>query len=383
MHYFISAGEPSGDLHGSNLVKALRKADPSARFSGFGGDKMSAAGCKLLYPLCNHPVMGLMAVFLHLFTFMRLARRARLFFRNEKPDALILIDYPGFHWHLAKRAKWEGVPVFYFVPPQLWAWAGWRVRKMRRNVDCVLSALPFEHDWFKARGVDSIYIGHPYFDELGERTLDLGFMESQAGKPGRMIALLPGSRTAEVNRNCADMLDAACRVYRRFPETRFVVAAYKESQAALVRERIISRDVPVEVHVGRTSEIIAGCEVALSVSGSVSLELMYRLKPTAIVYRSSHLMKFFVKLLVKIKYATLVNLLADEAVYPEFLGTDSKAVAIADQLGIWLGDLNAAGVCVRKLEKILADVAEPGACERAAAILRERLQTPMTLRRAA
>src|SRR6266508_1929366 len=158
MHLFISAGEPSGDLHGANLIRALKRLEPSIRFSGFGGDKMEAAGCKLLYPLTKLAVMWFLRAILNIFTFIRLLKRAKRFFRDEKPDAVIVIDFPGFHWQVAKRAHAQGIPVYYFVPPQLWAWAGWRIEKMKKWVRHVLSALPFEDDWYCERGMPSTYI---------------------------------------------------------------------------------------------------------------------------------------------------------------------------------------------------------------------------------
>src|SRR4051794_631650 len=126
MHVFVSAGEPSGDLHGANLILELKRLDPDVRLSGFGGDRMAAAGCQLLYPLCKHSVMWFLQVVKQIFTFIRLLDQAQEFFRRERPDVVVVIDYPGFHWKLAERAKAEGIPVVYFVPPQIWAWAQWR-----------------------------------------------------------------------------------------------------------------------------------------------------------------------------------------------------------------------------------------------------------------
>jgi len=153
MRIFLSAGEPSGDLHGSHLARALRQAHPGVDCVGFGGERMEAAGCRLLYPLCRHALMGFVRVFAHLAALARLLRQADAFFEEQRPDAVVLIDFPGFHWWLARRAKAHGIPVFYFVPPQLWAWAGWRVKKVKRTVDLWLCSLPFEPTWSRARGV--------------------------------------------------------------------------------------------------------------------------------------------------------------------------------------------------------------------------------------
>ncbi len=180
MRIFLSAGEPSGDLHAANLVEALKKRLPDAEFVGFGGPHLERSGARVLYPLVDLAVMWFGRVLLNLHKFIRLAGDAERYFRDEKPDAVVLIDYPGFHWALAKRAKRQGVPVVYFVPPQIWAWAGWRVKKMKRYVDHVLCSLPFEPRWYHDRGVPgAVYIGHPYFDELIHRKVDQTFVDAQ------------------------------------------------------------------------------------------------------------------------------------------------------------------------------------------------------------
>src|SRR5262249_7138344 len=163
---FLSAGEPSGDLHGANLVRTLRRLRPDIECIGFGGEQMERAGCRLLYPLCQLAVMWFLRVLLNAHVFVKLLLQADRHFRRQRPDAVVLIDYPGFNWWIARRAHFHGIPVFYFVPPQLWGWAGWRVAKMRRFVDHVLCTLPFERQWYHERGVQAHYVGPPYFDEL-------------------------------------------------------------------------------------------------------------------------------------------------------------------------------------------------------------------------
>ncbi|QVL33347.1 lipid-A-disaccharide synthase [Telmatocola sphagniphila] len=366
MHYFVSAGEPSGDIHGHNLIKALRQKDPTARFSGFGGDQMRSVGCHLLYPLCNLSVMWFLRVFLNIITFLRLRSQATEFFQREKPDAVILIDFPGFHWHLAYRAKREGIPVFYFVPPQLWAWGAWRVQKMKDSVDCVLSALPFEHEWYLQNGVRSEFIGHPFYDNLEQKILDQDFLSRQKERPGRIVAILPGSRTQEVTRNFSDILDAACRVYREVPNTRFLVASYNDTQAEVARKKIIGRDLPIDVQVGRTSEIIESAECCIMVSGSVSLEVMYHLKPAVVVYRLSRIALRVGKAFMKVKYITLVNLLARKEIFPEFLTDHNAAIEISSIVTDWLTKPSSENSVTTQLAALKSEIAQSGACDRAA-----------------
>ena len=375
MHLFVSTGEPSGDLHGANLVKALRSHHPGVRVTGFGGDRMAAAGAELLYPLTKLAVMGVRRVVQNIRTFVRLGNQARQHFFSERPDAVVLIDYPGFHFALAKRAKAAGVPVYFFVPPQLWAWAGWRVRKVRRYFDGVLTALPFEDEWFRSRGVHTHYVGHPYFDELAAQRLDPAFLAGQRAKPGRVVGLLPGSRDQEVLGNFRGMLAAAARVHAARPDSRFLVAAFNGTQAALCREMAAGSGLPVEVHAGRTPEVIDLAEACVSVSGSVSLELMNRLKPTVIVYRGGKLLALASRFFLNVRYITMVNLLAEEPVYPEYAGSSDRSAEVAGHVVRWLNEPTAMAERVDKLRAVKAAVARPGACDRAAAFLLARNAT--------
>src|SRR5262249_23394703 len=276
MRIFISAGEPSGDLHAANLIRSLRKRLPEAQVTGFGGARMAEAGARLLYPLADLAVMWFLNVLLNLLTFVRLIFLADRFFRDERPDAVVLVDYPGLHWWLARRAKARGIPVFYFVPPQLWAWAGWRVRKVRKYIDLVLCSLPFEPAWYQARGVaGAVHVGHPYFDELADRPLDAAFLAEHRRRPGPLVTILPGSRTQEVLRNFPDMLRAANALARKRPGVRFAVACLHDRHKAMV-ERIIAESgdgegrpavASIEVDAGRTPELIRLARVAWAVAG--------------------------------------------------------------------------------------------------------------------
>jgi lipid-A-disaccharide synthase len=369
MHVFISAGEPSGDLHGATLIRELKKLEPNIRLTGFGGDRMAAAGCQLLYPLTKHSVMWVLQVVKQIFTFLDLLKKAQDFFRAERPDVVVVIDYPGFHWKLAARAKAEGIPVIYFVPPQIWAWARWRVKKMRRLFTHVLSALPFEHEWLTKRGVPSTYIGHPYFDELASQQLDDRFLGSERARPGVVIGVLPGSRNQEVIRNIPEMLRAARRIHAARPDTRFLVAAFNDHQAEMARAAIAPWQMPADVHVGHTPEIIALAECCIAVSGSVSLEMMYRRTPAVVVYRMRRFDLKMGKLLVKVPYITLVNLLANEEVYPEFPTDRDPSTAVAARVLELLNDPARREAVTRKLDTLCNEVAKPGACAAAARLI--------------
>src|SRR5688572_22075471 len=208
---FFSAGEPSGDLHGANLIRELAARDDVAAV-GFGGPLMAAAGCRLHADLTLLAVMGILPVLAKLPQFLKLLLKADRVFRTERPDAVVLIDFPGFNWWIARRAKRYGIPVFYHVPPQIWAWYTWRVRRMRKLVDHVLCGLEFETRWLKDHGCRATFVGHPYFDEVRRQSLDASFMDERRGRTGPLVAILPGSRTQEVVNNLPWQLKAAAHV---------------------------------------------------------------------------------------------------------------------------------------------------------------------------
>jgi lipid-A-disaccharide synthase len=373
MRIFISAGEPSGDLHGSNLTAALRRASPGVECVGFGGDRMAAAGCRLLYPLCDLAVVGFTRVATNAAAFVRLLRQGDAYFKEHRPDAVVLIDYPGFHWWLARRAKAHGIPVFYFVPPQLWAWAGWRVRKVRRFVDHVLCSLPFEEPWYRARGVAARYLGHPYFDELPRQQLDAAFVADQGRRPGTVVGLLPGSRRQEVEQNLTTLLGAARHVHAARPDTRFLVACYKPEHKSHAEGRLRGLGLPVEVHAGRTAEVIHLSKAVVAVSGSVGLELLYRGKPSVVVYHAPVLGLWVSRLLRTCPYISLVNLLADRELFPEFLTHRDEAAAVAERVLHWLNDEAAYREACAELTALRERVAQPGACARTARYILDAL----------
>jgi lipid-A-disaccharide synthase len=322
---FFSVGEPSGDHHGAALIRSLKDNSSDVRCVGYGGPIMRDAGCELHSDLTQQAVMGFVQAVKHLGEFLRLRKAAAQYFDRDKPDAVVLIDFPGFNWWIARTAKKRGIPVYYYCPPQLWAWAAWRIRKMRRLIDHVLCVLPFEADWFESRGLETTLVGHPFFDEERTRSVDEAFLDQQRelDRTTRLVLLLPGSRTQEVKDNFEDMLRTSDLIRQEVSDVRFAVAAYKESHAGMVRDAIQRFDekadsaLPIETYVGKTPELIRASTCCLSVSGSVSLQLLAHARPTVILYRISRVMFALQQKLRRIKYITLVNLLAADDIWPE------------------------------------------------------------------
>jgi lipid-A-disaccharide synthase len=399
MKVFFSVGEPSGDLHGANLIKELRQQNPGIECVGYGGPKMADAGCQLHADLTVLAVMWILRALLNLHHFWRLYRRAGDYFRDERPDAVVLIDYPGFNWWIARAAKKCGIPVFYYGVPQMWGWAGWRVRKMRRLVDHVLCKLPFEADWYRQRHCHATYLGHPYFDEVQRQRPDQAFLDAQSSRAGRLVTILPGSRTQEVVKNLQGFLITAAEIHRRVPDARFAIAGFNEKQAAMARGQVAGLDFPVDVFVGRTPELIRLSHCCLACSGSVSLELLAHAKPTVIMYRVGWLFytlgrTFF----MKVKFITLVNLMAaedpflrggakydpraasdDRVLFPEYLTYEDRSAEMAGQIVRWLTDDACYQARVRDLEALKQRYAAAGASNRAASYILQHLRPDAAL----
>jgi lipid-A-disaccharide synthase len=378
MHIFVSAGEPSGDLHGSNLIQALHHAQPDLLCSGFGGERMESAGAKLLYPMANLSVMWFPHVLKSVDTFLSLLKKADRFFRVQRPDALVMIDYPGFHWWLARKARKHGIPVFYFVPPQMWAWAGWRVQKIRRFVDHVVCSLPFEPAWYRQHGVTAHYFGHPYFDALARQTLDQQFLSRHDQQGDPIVAVLPGSRKQEIAMNFPSFVKAMRIIHACRPKTRFVVASFNEEQRSLAANHLLGQDLPVELHAGKTKEIIRLADACMSVSGSVGLELLHGGLPSVVAYRIPRHDAILAKLVMKTPYISLVNLLAGEELFPEFLSVGCRAEGIAEQILQWLDRPSMAQWVRAKLAALKQRVAFPGACRRTADFILDQLDREQT-----
>jgi lipid-A-disaccharide synthase len=400
LRIFFSVGEPSGDLHGANLIRQLRQRAPEIEAVGYGGPRMAAAGCQLHADLTALAVMWFLRALVNLHKFWNLVSQADRYFRHQRPDAVVLIDYPGFNWWIARRAKAHGIPVFYYVPPQVWAWARWRVKKMRRLTDHVLCALPFEATWFSQHGCNARFVGHPFFDEVQRQQLDEKFVEQSRHREGPLVTILPGSRNQEVQQNLQDFLKAAALIRAQIPNVRLAIAAFKPHQAEMARQEVAARGMPVEVYVGKTPELIRLADCCLACSGSVSLELLYQVKPTVILYRISRLAYVVQGFFRKVKYITLVNLLAaddpfaedsapsdpaqddaSKALYPEYLTSKDESAQIAAHAIEWLTNPQSRAQRVEELTALKAQVAHGGASRQAAEYILQTLaaarQTPL------
>lgn len=319
MHYFISAGEASGDLHASELIKALKTADPNASFHFLGGDLMAAAsGASPIIHYRDMAFMGFIDVIKHLGAVTGNLKTAKRAITQERPDALILVDYPSFNLRIAQHAAKAGIPVYYYISPKVWAWKEGRVKKIKKYVRRMYSILPFEVDFYSRRHDYEVeYVGNPSAEEVDSRIPSLPDMADFASAHGLdpdkpILALVPGSRVSEIKNNLSIMIQVASRHH----EYQAVIAGAPSIAPQLYRS---ITSLPV-VH-GKTFELVGLADVALVTSGTATLEAALLDTPQVVCFRhgGSRLVYNMYKRLLKIPYVSLPNLIADKAVVPEML----------------------------------------------------------------
>lgn len=371
MRIFFSVGEPSGDQHAAHMIAELKRRRDDFECIGFGGPEMRAAGCRVDFQLTDLAVMGVLKVIPMLSKFIATYRMAKRILDADQPDAVMLVDFPGFNWWIAKAAKKRGIPVFYYLPPQLWAWGAWRVKRVQRLIDHVMSSLQFETDWYRSRGIDCHFVGHPFFDEVSEHSLDSDFMAewSTDSSDARNVAILPGSRGGEVTRNWPVLTQVMQRIHAKHPDVRFLVAAFKPKQLEYCQAQLKDNNVDLPIHffTGKTPEIIQSGECCLMVSGSVSLELLARRIPAVAIARLGWVEKTLSPLFITCEYISLPNLIAGRQIMPEYLtGSDSQNVdEMTAHLDEWLSDESARQARITEMEVLCTDVVQTGATARA------------------
>ena len=366
----IIAGEASGDLYGGNLVKAIRTIDPSIYFFGVGGSHMKEAGVRLLRHAEEMAVVGLPGAkrFLSIFeTF----RQVSASLTHWRPDLIILIDYPEFNLMVAGRAKRHGIPVMYYVSPQIWAWRSGRINTIRSRVDRMVVILPFEEKLYQKAGVRVSFVGHPLLDII---TLEEKDSPGQRyGKNGsrRLIGLLPGSRSSEVSRLLPVMLDMAAILVEMIPEVHFLVALAPTIGRAEINPYLKGRDLPLTVVNGSTHEVIGACELVVAASGTVTLEAAILETPLVVVYKVNPLTYWIGKRLVKVNHLALANIIAGETVAPELIQHEATPDRLArESMKIFTDDRRKEWI-KRRLQDVREQLGTPGASEKAAAIALE------------
>lgn len=356
---FFVAGESSGDLHGANLIRALRAQTPDILCEGLGGPLMAGAGMTLRHDLASDAIMGFVEVVRRFPAIRRLFLDTVQHLEANRPDALVLIDYPGFNLRLAKRAAALGIPVIYYISPQVWAWKKKRIHTIAQCVGKMLVIFPFEEDFYRRAGVPCSYVGHPLIDHIAAFRPTMRF----EGEP--VIALLPGSREQEIARLMHVMVGVAQGIRSRMPGARFVSAAVDEARARQIRAA--AGDFPVDVCVGAMYDILATARFALVASGTATIETALFGVPMAIVYRVNPLTYWLARALVHIEFIGMANILAGRSVVPEFIQHEAAPEKILPLAMDLIGDTPARARMLSDLAEVRAILGAGGASERAAA----------------
>ncbi|MCY0978802.1 lipid-A-disaccharide synthase [Chryseobacterium wangxinyae] len=328
MKYYIIAGEASGDLHGSNLMKSLKKKDPNAEFRLWGGDLMEKQGGTLVKHYRDLAFMGFLEVALNLKTILNNIKFCKADIRNNRPDVLILVDYPGFNLRIAKFAKELGIKVVYYISPQLWAWKEGRVEIIKKYVDDMMVILPFEEDFYLKHNVKSHFVGHPLLDAISTlQNIDVEYFKRENDlNEKEIIALLPGSRKQEVEK----MLEIMLSVRPYFKDYQFVIAG-----APSLEKDFYQKYVDENVHFvsNKTYDLLRCSKAALVTSGTATLETALLNVPEVVCYRGSKISYAIAKRLVKhIKYISLVNLIMDKEVVKELIQSELNTNNLVKQL---------------------------------------------------
>jgi lipid-A-disaccharide synthase len=365
---FVSAGEASGDLHASNLVRAIQRVEPGARFHGVGGRKLEGVGVELIDNIVDkHAHIGLNAV-KSLRKYFRLLRDIEVYLNRVRPDALVMIDSPEFHMRVAPMAKRLGIPVIYYIPPQIWAWRFGRIRKIRRIVDKVLCILPFEEKIYRDSGIDVTYVGHPILDIMRlTMTRDEVFDHFGFDPDKRLIGILPGSRGQEIDRLLPTMIAAAELIAHEILDVQFVLPRAMTVSAERVDWHLSQSQLPIRVVDEYRYNVRSAMDFCLCKSGTSTLETAFLGCPMVVVYRVDHISWFIGKSLVKVPFVGLVNVVGGEQVVPECIQQEATPRHIAEAALSILTDPEVYENIRFQLQKIRARCGGPGASARAAA----------------
>jgi lipid-A-disaccharide synthase len=329
MRYYIIAGERSGDLHASNLMKELRKKDPGVEFRTWGGDRMKQQGATLVKHIDELAFMGFAEVIKNLPTIFKNISLCKQDIIQYKPDAIIFIDYPGFNLRIAKFAKQQNIHTVYYISPQVWAWHKSRVKRIKRDIDHLLVILPFEKEFFIKYDVEATFTGHPLLDALGDyeegvHSIDFRKENNLSEKP--IVALLPGSRAQEISR----MLGTMSSVVRNFPEYQFVIAGISAHSRSFYEKYINSTNISLIFE--KTYPLLFNSEAALVASGTATLETALIGVPQVVCYKASAISYMIARRLVDIEYISLVNLIMDKQVVKELIQHDFNEKSVTNHL---------------------------------------------------
>lgn len=366
---FISAGEQSGDLHGSNLIYAIHEKDPDIEIYGLGNRKMANAGMHCIHDMTKRSVMWVHAI-TKIHEFFKIFSDSIKFFKAQRPDLVILIDYCGFNFYLAKAAKKLGIPVMYYISPQIWAHGKWRVKKIKKLVDKMVVIYPFEEEIYREAGVPVKYVGNPIADELTKQSPDNEYIARLKRENGdNIIALLPGSRVQEIKKILPLLLKTSLLIHKVRDSVKFIVSCSEERHKELIENLVTLHhitDIPATIIVGNLAEIVKASKLCLTGSGTVTLKIAYYLTPMIIIYKISSYAYFIANPFIQSPFLSLVNKLADDFIVSERLMYRNDYKWLVSSSLELLDNDEVRTNCINNLQKIKQTISLPGASENAA-----------------
>jgi lipid-A-disaccharide synthase len=372
----IVAGEASGDLHGARLVQAMHDLDPALDFCGIGGRNLRQAGVQCLADVADMGVVGLTEVTRKLGTILRARRDLRRILADAPPDLLILIDYPDFNLPLARIARARGIPVLYYISPQIWAWRKGRVNVIRKCVDHMAVILPFEKPLYDRAGVPATFVGHPLLDALGDTPAQPEARRMfQLAEGVTTVALLPGSREGEARKLLPEMLGAARIIARELPPVQFVLPLADSLDPEVVEGIVRRQDIAVRIVRNRIYDVLTAADVALVASGTATLETALMNLPMVVVYKVSPLSYWAGRAFIHVDHISLVNIIAGKTVVPELIQGEAHANRMAVEVIDILSRKSRKLRMHEELSQIRARLGEPGAAAKTAALAMDLLNT--------
>ncbi len=331
MRFAIVAGEPSGDVLAAGLIREIKKRVPSATFYGIGGEKMQAQGFEVLFSMDSIAVMGIESVLKDLRHILKIRASLRDKILQDKPDCFIGVDVPDFNLSLEKRIRSTGIKVIHYVSPSVWAWRGYRIKKIKRAVDHMLTLFPFEKQYYDQHQIPATFVGHPSADKALSIRPGLDISERE-----HTIALLPGSRSAEVKSLLPVMLDAAKLIVQRYPDTRFMLPFANEKLYEHYHKSVIDTGLPVQVMLGNSAQAMACSKLSILASGTAALEAMMYGSVMVVVYKMGWISSTLYNYFKHVDHFSLPNHLLDEPLIPELQQEEVTAENIVEEVSRFL-----------------------------------------------
>lgn len=370
LKFLIIAGEDSGDLHGASLAENIFKSEPGVYISGIGGQRMKACGVDILFDIKSMGIMGVTEIFGKIHIIREVLKKIEENLTKDPPDAVILIDYPGFNLKIAKIAHKLNIPVIYYICPQIWAWAPKRIKKIAAWVTKAIVIFDFEKSLYEKAGIPVEFVGHPLLDTIKietDRETALKYFNMEDAK--RIVTLMPGSRMSEIKYHMPVLIQTANFILKKLPHTKFIIPCASTINMEVLGGYIVKSGLPIKVIKGKNYDVLNVSDFAVVASGTATLEVAYFEKPMIILYRTSFLNWFLSRIFMITPYFGLVNILAGEEIVPEYLQYEINPEILAEHVILALTDKGKYANIQSELKKIKNRLGPPKAASRAAEII--------------